>query len=51
MPHPAIVKLLKDPQPQIVCKMCAMKETFGSNYKQSKRFKEWDAKQKHTKRK
>ena len=46
-PHPAIIKLLANPENRIVCKVCAMRETFGNKYKQSKRYKEWeDAQQK-----
>ena len=41
-PHPAIIKLLDNFENRIVCKACAMRETFGSKYKQSKRYKEWE---------
>ena len=41
-PHPAIIKLLANPENRIVCKACAMREEFGSKYKQSKRYKEWE---------
>ena len=42
MPHPAIIKLLENPENRIVCKTCAMKEEFGNKWKQSKRYKEWE---------
>ena len=42
MPHPAIIKLLKNPENRIVCKTCAMKEEFGSKWKQNKRYKEFE---------
>jgi len=48
-PHPAVAKLLVDSDSniRIVCKLCAMREEFGSKWKQSKRYKEWeDAQQK-----
>jgi len=46
-PHPAIIKLLVRIINKIVCKHCAMREEFGSKYKQNKRYKEWeDAQQK-----
>ena len=41
-PHPAIIKLLDNPENKVVCKPCAMKEEFGSKWKQSKRYKEWE---------
>ena len=40
-PHPAIIKLLANPENRIVCKVCAMRETFGSKYKQSKKYKDY----------
>ena len=44
-PHPAIFNLLVNPQNRIVCKVCAMREEFGTKWKQNKRYKEWkDAK-------
>lgn len=39
--HPAVVKLLEDKTSKIVCSNCAMKEEFGNNYKQSKRYKQY----------
>jgi len=41
-PHPAIIKLLANPENRTVCKVCAMREEFGSKYKQSKKYKEWE---------
>jgi hypothetical protein len=41
-PHPAIIKLLTNPENRTVCKVCAMREEFGSKYKQSKKYKEWE---------
>ena len=46
-PHPAVINLLPNPENQIVCTDCAMREEFGTKYKQSKKYKEYtDAKQK-----
>ena len=46
-PHPAIIKLLDNFEIQIVCRACAVIEEFGSNYRQNRRYKEWeDAEQK-----
>ena len=42
MPHPAIIKLLENPENRIVCKAWAMKEEFGSKWKQNKRYKEFE---------
>ena len=41
-PHPAIINLLGDFENQIVCTDCAMREEFGTKYKQSKKYKEWN---------
>ena len=38
--HPAIERLVDRP-PLIVCHQCAMREEFGGNYKQSRRYKEY----------
>ena len=44
-PHPSVVKLLVDQSSRVVCIDCAMREEFGSKYKQSKKYKEFkDAK-------
>ncbi len=40
LPHPAIINLLENYKTRKVCNMCAMKEEFGSNYRQNKRFQE-----------
>ena len=40
-PHPAIIKLLANPENKIVCSTCAIKEEFGGKYKQNRRYKEW----------
>ena len=42
LPHPAIIKLLINTEERIVCNMCAMREEFGSNYRQHPRYKEWE---------
>ena len=45
LPHPAIIKLLNNYEERTVCNTCAMREEFGSNYRQHPRYKEWiDAK-------
>ena len=45
LPHPAIIKLLNNYEERMVCNTCAMREEFGSNYRQHPRYKEWiDAK-------
>ena len=41
LPHPAIVKLLVDKEERTVCNLCAMKEEFGSNYRQNRRYRDW----------
>ena len=41
LPHPAIIKLLNNFEERIVCNSCAMREEFGSNYRQHPRYKEW----------
>ena len=44
-PHPAIIKLLNNFKERTVCNSCAMREEFGSKYRQHPRYKEWiDAK-------
>jgi len=44
-PHPAIIKLLINIKERTVCNSCAMREEFGSKYRQHPRYKEWiDAK-------
>ena len=42
MPHPAIIKLLDNFEIRVVCKDCAMREEFGSKWKQSRRYKDWE---------
>ena len=41
LPHPAIIKLLINIKERIVCNSCAMREEFGSKYRQHPRYKEW----------
>ena len=41
LPHPAIIKLLNKFEERIICSPCAMREEFGSKYKQHIRYKEW----------
>ena len=41
LPHPAIIKLLINIEERIVCNSCAMREEFGSKYRQHPRYKEW----------
>jgi len=41
LPHPAIIKLLNNYEERTVCNTCAMREEFGSSYKQHPRYKEW----------
>ena len=41
LPHPAIIKLLCNSYNKIVCHLCAMREEFGSNYRQNRRYKDW----------
>jgi len=41
LPHPAIIKLLNNFKERTVCNSCAMREEFGSNYRQHPRYKEW----------
>lgn len=41
LPHPAIIKLLNSYEERTVCNTCAMREEFGSNYRQHPRYKEW----------
>ena len=41
LPHPAIIKLLNTFEERTVCKSCAMREEFGSKYRQHPRYKEW----------
>ena len=41
LPHPAIIKLLNNYEERTVCNTCAMREEFGSNYRQHPRYKEW----------
>ena len=41
LPHPAIIKLLNNYKERTVCNTCAMREEFGSNYRQHPRYKEW----------
>jgi len=40
-PHPAIIKLLNNFDIRIVCHLCAMREEFGTNYRQNKRYILW----------
>ena len=41
LPHPAIIKLLNKFEERIICSPCAMREEFGSKYRQHPRYKEW----------
>ena len=41
-PHPAIIKLLNNYKTRTACHLCAMREEFGSNYRQHQRYKEWE---------
>ena len=41
LPHPAIIKLLNTFKERTACEPCAMREEFGSNYRQHPRYKEW----------
>ena len=41
LPHPAIIKLLNNFKERIACNLCAMREEFGSNYRQNRRYKDW----------
>ena len=41
-PHAAIIKLLPNPENKTVCKACAVREEFGTKYRQNRRYKEWE---------